>query len=108
MQKRLGQTEDEANASSSQLHPDDELYAVPADLQVCSVRLLTICSMKLLQHWVTLKQLGIWLNACLLHVLHTSSEHLQQYCAQLSVSAIYTFLMFTIPYGSTLTCIRAM
>lgn len=34
MCKRLGQTEDEATASGSQLHPDDELYAVPADLQV--------------------------------------------------------------------------
>ena len=41
MRKRLGQTEDEAKASSSQLHPDDELYAVPADLQVCSFCLLT-------------------------------------------------------------------
>ena len=34
MRKRLGQTEDDAKASSSQLHPEDELYAVPADLQV--------------------------------------------------------------------------
>ena len=41
MRKRLGQTEDDAKASSSQLHPEDELYAVPADLQVtvdCKLR----------------------------------------------------------------------
>ncbi len=35
MQKRLGRDADEAAASGSQLHPDDELYAVPSDLQVC-------------------------------------------------------------------------
>lgn len=34
MQKRLGKDADEAVASGSQLHPDDELYAVPSDLQV--------------------------------------------------------------------------
>ena len=43
MQKRLGKDADEAVASGSQLHPDDELYAVPSDLQVsfwteCSFR----------------------------------------------------------------------
>lgn len=33
MQKRLGKDAEEAAASSTQLHPDDELYAVPSDLQ---------------------------------------------------------------------------
>ena len=36
MLKRLGKDADEAAASESQLHPEDELYAVPSDLQVCS------------------------------------------------------------------------
>ena len=34
MRKRLGQDADEAAATSSQMHPEDELYAVPSDLQV--------------------------------------------------------------------------
>ena len=34
MQKRLGKDADEAAASGSQMHPEDELYAVPSDLQV--------------------------------------------------------------------------
>ncbi len=38
MQKRLGKDAEEAAASGSQLHPDDELYAVPSDLQVCSCK----------------------------------------------------------------------
>ncbi|KAL3138001.1 hypothetical protein ABBQ38_005238 [Trebouxia sp. C0009 RCD-2024] len=33
MRKRLGQDADEAAATSSQMHPEDELYAVPSDLQ---------------------------------------------------------------------------
>lgn len=39
MRKRLGQDADEVAASSSQMHPEDELYAVPSDLQVCMKRL---------------------------------------------------------------------
>lgn len=38
MRKRLGQDADEVAASSSQMHPEDELYAVPSDLQVCTKR----------------------------------------------------------------------
>ena len=38
MQKRLGKDAEEAAASGSQLHPEDELYAVPSDLQVCSCK----------------------------------------------------------------------
>lgn len=38
MQKRLGKDAEEAAASGTQLHPDDELYAVPSDLQVCSCK----------------------------------------------------------------------
>lgn len=33
MQKRLGKDANEAAASGSQMHPEDELYAVPSDLQ---------------------------------------------------------------------------
>ena len=40
MQKRLGQDADELAASSSQIHPEDELYAVPSDLQVLTLRIL--------------------------------------------------------------------
>lgn len=38
MRKRLGQDADEVAASSSQMHPEDELYAVPSDLQVRAVK----------------------------------------------------------------------
>ena len=38
MRKRLGQDADEVAASSSQMHPEDELYAVPSDLQVHTMR----------------------------------------------------------------------
>ena len=38
MRKRLGQDADEVAASSSQMHPQDELYAVPSDLQVRTAR----------------------------------------------------------------------
>ena len=38
MRKRLGQDADELAASSSQMHPEDELYAVPSDLQVRTMR----------------------------------------------------------------------
>lgn len=42
MQKRLGKDAEEAAASGSQLHPDDELYAVPSDLQVCYAKLCIV------------------------------------------------------------------
>ena len=57
MLKRLGKDADEAAASESQLHPEDELYAVPSDLQVRSSLLGknrfghgTICCMHALLH----------------------------------------------------------
>ena len=38
MRKRLGQDADEVAATSSQMHPEDELYAVPSDLQVRAIK----------------------------------------------------------------------
>lgn len=49
MRKRLGQDADEAAATSSQMHPEDELYAVPSDLQVGQGQ-----QGKSRQHWMLL------------------------------------------------------
>lgn len=48
MRKRLGQDADELAASSSQMHPEDELYAVPSDLQVCTSMSCRKCMLLLL------------------------------------------------------------
>ena len=59
MRKRLGQDADEIAASSSQMHPEDELYAVPSDLQVRTNRQIQTAS-----NAVAMCQLQLFMLAC--------------------------------------------